>query len=125
MQHQLRAGLSMHSVYEKNLEQYIGIAGLFHFNMIESDPRIEIAFALFPDYWRKGYGHEIVEALLTWGRAHRSSTIVAIVHPKNQGSITLLEHHGFKFKNMSAREGQPARYYVNEASRPSFLQPST
>lgn len=125
MQHQIRKGLSMHTVYEKNLQKYIGIAGLFHFNMIETDPRIEIAFALLPDYWRQGYGHEIVKAFVTWGQIHRSPTIVAMVNPQNRGSITLLEHHGFKFKNMSAREGQPAGYYENTSSRPSFLQPLT
>lgn len=55
----------------------------------------EIHYSLIPDYWKKGYATEVVQALLKYGfetlGLHRIETGVAT---QNFASIKLLEHVG-------------------------------
>lgn len=115
--HFYKFGFSLGSVRRKGHPKQIGQAGLYHFNLIETDPRIEIAFAFYPAYWGQGYATETVQALQQWAFEHINETrIVAVVNPKNKGSRAVLEKCGFVHTDMTSREGIAACYY--EYNRP-------
>lgn len=76
----------------------IGTCTLFH--MDEGNKRAEIGYALNRRYWRQGYIHEALSALIDYAfdtlDLHR---LEADVDPRNGASIRVLERLGF------AREG--------------------
>lgn len=56
----------------------------------------EVGFLLHPDYWQKGYGAEVLRALIAYGFQERGlDRITADVDPNNQASIALLQKLGF------------------------------
>lgn len=57
----------------------------------------EIGYILHPDHWRKGFGAEILLALIAYGFEERGfDCIVADVDPQNIASINLLSRMGFE-----------------------------
>lgn len=67
----------------------VGTAGFWKGN--------EIGFILHPDFWRQGYGSEILGALIAHGfEVLGFEEIVADVDPRNAASIRLLTKLGFE-----------------------------
>lgn len=94
--YQERYGIDFCSVFEKNTNQFIGQAGLFHLGFDETQKEFEIAYRLLPEYWGKGYATELVKALVDWGFTHLEVTkIVAVTHPDNIASQQVLKKTGF------------------------------
>ncbi len=94
-------GLGFYSVLEKETNDFVGQAGLFHlgFNVKQSD--IELAYRLHPKYWNKGYATELAKALIEYGFSKFSlSKIVAIVHPENERSRRVMERAGMSYYGM-------------------------
>jgi RimJ/RimL family protein N-acetyltransferase len=57
----------------------------------------EIGYILHPDHWRKGFGAEILQALIAYGFEERGfDHIFADVDPENVASIKLLKRMGFE-----------------------------
>lgn len=66
----------------------IGKAGFWHMP--------EIGYLLHPDFWRRGFGHEALQALVAYGFQDRGlAQITADVDPDNAASIGLLAKLGF------------------------------
>ncbi len=81
--------------FEKETDEFIGQAGLFHLGMDESQSDIEIAYRLHRKYWGKGYASELVRALIAWGFKNLSTKkLIAIVHPGNTRSHRVLKKFG-------------------------------
>jgi ribosomal-protein-alanine N-acetyltransferase len=115
--HQIHFGFSLGPVTERGQTTPIGQAGIYHFNLQETDPRIEIAFAFLKPYWQKGYATEVVEGLLEWGFTTFGITeVVAVAHPKNKASARVLEKNNFHYMKMSKREKMPVRYFKYKRS---------
>ena len=55
-----------------------------------------IGYSIGKKYWGKGYGTEIVKAMIQNLRSENYSIIKAWTHPENQGSIRILEKTGFQ-----------------------------
>ncbi|MFK7838293.1 MAG: GNAT family N-acetyltransferase [Sulfitobacter sp.] len=56
----------------------------------------EIGYILHPDYWRRGFGREALQAVIAYGFEERKlARIIADVDPDNAGSIALLTKLGF------------------------------
>lgn len=84
------------SVFEKNSDQFIGQAGLFHLGFDETQNEFEIAYRLLPEYWGNGYGTELAKALVNWGFTHLEvKKLVAVTHPDNIASQQVLKKTGF------------------------------
>ena len=57
----------------------------------------EIGYILHPDHWRKGFGAEMLQALIAYGFEERGfDHIFADVDPENVASIKLLGRMGFQ-----------------------------
>lgn len=56
----------------------------------------EIGYMLLPEYWKQGYGTEIVQWIVRTARGVGVRRITAATHHGNEASIRLLEKMGFK-----------------------------
>ena len=97
--YQEKHGLGFCTVFEKETEQFIGEAGLFHLLFDDSQTDMEINYHLNKKFWGKEYATEIVQSLLQWGFEHLSiPKIVATSYPENIASQKVLQKNGFVFK---------------------------
>ncbi|RUR05735.1 N-acetyltransferase [Legionella sp. km772] len=99
--HQKKHGFSLGSVFKKDGLEFVGRAGLIYKNYDDSQPEIEVAYALLPKYWKQGYAVELALSLINW--AHTSlfiSNIIGIVNPENLKSKKVLENTGMNFFRM-------------------------
>ena len=95
--------------------ELIGTATLFNLNL--DNRRAEIGYGLDRAFWRQGYMHEALQALLSYAfndlALHR---LEADVDPRNAGSIGTLEKLGFQ------REGYlRERWHVNGEIQDAFF----
>ena len=94
-------GLGFYSVFEKETNDFIGQAGLFHLGFNFNQPDIELAYRLHIKHWKKGYATELATALIEYGFNKLSlPKIVAMVHPKNDRSRRVMEKAGMLYHGM-------------------------
>ncbi|MBA3537260.1 MAG: GNAT family N-acetyltransferase [Tatlockia sp.] len=97
--HFKKHNFSLGSVYLKHSHKFIGRAGLIYFNYNDKQPKIEVAYALLPDYWGKGYATELTKALSIWAFQNLSiNKLIAVVHPENIASEHVLIKSGMSSK---------------------------
>lgn len=90
--HQEKHGFSLGCVLEKESGVFVGRAGLIYLAYDDTQPEIEVAYALLKTAWGKGYGVELAKALIDWGFEHLAvSKLVAIINPNNEHSRRVLE----------------------------------
>jgi|SRR6185436_18186841 len=64
--------------------------------IIKEHHRAEIGYAMFPEYWGKGFMTEAIQRVIDYGFSEiKFHSIEANVNPNNQPSIKLLERVGF------------------------------
>ena len=91
-------GFGLWMVETKESETHIGICGLLKREVLED---VDIGYALLPEFWSKGYALESASGVLSYAREKLGlNRVVAVVNPKNQSSIRLLEKLGFAFEKM-------------------------
>ncbi|MCW8472342.1 GNAT family N-acetyltransferase [Fluoribacter gormanii] len=82
---------SLGSVFVKDSQEFIGRAGLIYFNYDDNQPEVELAYALLPQYWGKGYATEITTSLIDFAfRNLNMQKLIAVVHPENASSQNVL-----------------------------------
>jgi RimJ/RimL family protein N-acetyltransferase len=83
------------AIAEKKSNELIGTITLFNLNL--DNRRAEIGYGLDRAFWRQGYMHEALKALVSHAfndlSLHR---LEADVDPRNAGSIRTLEKLGFQ-----------------------------
>jgi RimJ/RimL family protein N-acetyltransferase len=95
---------------------FIGRAGLLYFAYDENQSDIEIGYRLHKDFWGKGYGTELVKALINWGFEHLSvNKLVAVINPDNIRSRRVLEKSGMHYVGK-------CQYYEDEVDRYEILK---
>jgi ribosomal-protein-alanine N-acetyltransferase len=58
---------------------------------------VELGYSVFPDYRRRGYAREAVQALMDWARReHGISRFVVSISPENGPSLALARGFGFQ-----------------------------
>lgn len=55
----------------------------------------EVIYGFGADYWRRGYGTQVLGAMIEFAAARRITPLHAIAYPDNAASIALLKRHGF------------------------------
>lgn len=88
----LQHGYGTGAVVERETSEMIGWAG---FARPRDEPE-QIIYGLGARHWRRGYGREIVEALVQFADTRGMETVYATVDPGNLVSARLLEESGFK-----------------------------
>jgi RimJ/RimL family protein N-acetyltransferase len=98
IQHQEKHGFGFGFVYDKESGVFLGRAGILYLSYDETQPDIEVACRLHKIFWGKGYGVEIVRALLKWSFEHLSvDRVIATVHPKNDRSRGVVNKIGMDY----------------------------
>jgi RimJ/RimL family protein N-acetyltransferase len=100
--HYQRHGFSLGTVFEKSSTKFIGRAGLIYLAFDETQPDIEVGYALLPAYWGQGFATELTVAIINWGFAHLDvARLVGIINPANLASQYVLEKSELKFVSYS------------------------
>ncbi len=90
------------AVLEKIRLQPIGLAKFVRMDENEA----EIGYALSPEFWRKGYGHEITQALISCAKHSTNlKSLLAIIDPENEASFQLLLKNNFHFSHSLKEQG--------------------
>jgi RimJ/RimL family protein N-acetyltransferase len=93
-----RFGFGLCRVELKETTVPTGICGLLKRDVLED---VDIGYALFPEFWSKGYAHEAATAIMTLAREQFGfKRVLAITNPNNKSSIRLLEKMSFRFERM-------------------------
>lgn len=93
-----RLGFGMYRTELKEGGTPIGICGLVKRASLKD---VDIGFALFPQFWGKGYAFEAASAVLAFGRSVLGlRRIVAVTTHDNHDSIRVLEKLGLRFERM-------------------------
>ncbi|NVJ69756.1 MAG: GNAT family N-acetyltransferase [Alphaproteobacteria bacterium] len=88
-------GFGLYVVELKEDDTPVGTCGLVNRDGLNAP---DIGFTFLPEHMRMGYGYESAAAVLKFGREALSiPRILAIVNPKNQKSIGLIEKLGLVF----------------------------
>ncbi|MBA2657334.1 MAG: GNAT family N-acetyltransferase [Tatlockia sp.] len=94
--YQEKHGMGFCLAFEKESGNFIGEAGLFHLLFNDAQPEVEIGYHLYKKFWGKGYGTELVKALIQWGFEHLSvNKLIASTYPNNIASQKILKKSGF------------------------------
>jgi [ribosomal protein S5]-alanine N-acetyltransferase len=110
--HFQKHGFSLGSVFAKESGQFIGRAGLIYVAYNDTQPDIEIGYALHQFAWNKGYGIELAKALIDWGFAFLPiNKLVADTHPNNERSRRVLEKAGMNYIGIGTYENNEAAWY--------------
>lgn len=96
--HHAKHGFSLGNVYEKETGLFVGRAGLVYLAMDDTQPEIEVGYALHKKFWNKGYATELSKAFIQWGFQHLPiKYLVAVTHPENDRSRQVLEKSGMRY----------------------------
>lgn len=91
-------GFGLYLVQLKETRESIGMCGLIKRDQLKD---VDIGYAFLPRYWSKGYAIESALSVKEHARAEIGlKRIVAIVDPRNAGSIRVLEKLGMTFEKM-------------------------
>jgi [ribosomal protein S5]-alanine N-acetyltransferase len=89
-------GFGFYLVAEKLTQRPIGMCGFIKRQELEN---VDLGFAFLPDFIGKGFGYEIAQATLHYGKeVLKLGRIIAIVDPRNTASNALLQKLGFVFE---------------------------
>ncbi|MBA3537650.1 MAG: GNAT family N-acetyltransferase [Tatlockia sp.] len=111
--YQKKQGMGFCLVFERESTHFIGEAGLFHLLFDDAQPEIELGYHLHKKFWGKGYGTELVKALIHWGFQHLSiNRLVSTTYPDNVASQKVLKKAGFDYSSKKQlANGQELLWY--------------
>jgi len=90
--------------------EQIGSSGL---QPLEDTGEIEVGYNLAEKHWRKGYGYESAMGWLRFGFEKCGlERIVAVAHPDNTGSWTIMEKCGMTYQRTEEHYGQDCVFYA-------------
>lgn len=97
------------AMVEKTSNQFIGWCGLWR--LAEND-EIEVGYALFKEFWGKGYAAEASKAFLDYGFNQLNlEKIVAVANPENKSSRRVMEKLGMKYDYLGEFYGRDLVHY--------------
>lgn len=112
--HWKRHGFGLWLLRTRELNDFVGYAGIQH-AIVENGDEIELAYAIRPEYWRKGFATEMSNAALKFGfETLHLEKIVAFTLPHNLASRSVMEKCGFIYQRDIVHAGLPHVLYVIE-----------
>ncbi len=83
------------AIIEKASNKFIGWCGLW---LLEETDETEVGYALFKEFWGRGFALEAAEAFLRYGFADLNlDKIAAVASPENKGSRRVMEKLGMNY----------------------------
>jgi ribosomal-protein-alanine N-acetyltransferase len=111
--HYRKQGFCLGSVFEKGSGNFVGRAGLVYLNYDDSQLDVEIGYELSKRCWDRGYGSELVTALIYWGFNHLGvNKLVAVTRPENQKSQYIMKKAGMRYEKLTQFRGEDYLFYV-------------
>jgi len=90
-------GFGLMAIVLKESGDVIGMCGLIRRPVLDD---VDIGYSLLPKYWLKGYAVEACRGVMQNAKEIGLKRVVAIVDPKNAGSIRVLEKLGMRYEKM-------------------------
>ncbi len=123
IEHYDKYGFSLGTVFEKETGAFVGRAGLIHFCFDDSQPDLEFGYALFREYWGKGYGTELSKGIIDWAFKNLDvPRVLAVIRPPNHASRHVLEKAGMHYLKYSIYQGLVVALYEIQRNFVDFSQ---
>jgi ribosomal-protein-alanine N-acetyltransferase len=101
-------GYGLWAVELKETGEFVGRVGLIH-----QDEGIEVAYALVPRHWHRGYAAEAAQACRDWAFTHLDcDRVISLVHTRNLPSCRVAERNGMRIVADIARANLPHHMYA-------------
>ncbi len=121
--HQQKHGFSLCNVFEKESNTFVGRAGIIYLAFDDTQPEIEVGYALLKPYWNKGYATELTHALIKWGFENLSvDYLVGVIKPKNERSRHVLEKAGMRYIKPYLYRGHEVAYYQIDKNKITYAK---
>lgn len=109
IEHWDKYGFGVWAVTDGESGKLMGHCGL---NTIEITKEVEVLYALYPDFWGKGYATEAALASCEYALNHlKMDRIIALSKPDNDRSRNVIEKSGFKFIDYRQYFNMECAYY--------------
>ena len=99
------SGLGHLAVFNKENNEFIGVAGVLPRN-IQGEDRYEIAYSILPKYWGQGYATEISKQIKEFAQQHLEiDELISIIHLRNTESAKVaIKNDGVIWKRIEYKE---------------------
>ncbi|HEX2206437.1 MAG TPA: GNAT family N-acetyltransferase [Longimicrobium sp.] len=106
-----RHGFGLWATVRRADGRLMGRCGLLS-QEVDGERHVEVAYALAPEFWGRGYATEVARAL----RHHAFRTLdaphlISLIRPENAASIAVAERNGMTFWKMADFRGYRVRVY--------------
>ena len=110
LEHQIKYGYGLFSVFLKNEGILIGDCGLEHMD-VDGKTEGELGYDIRSDYWRKGYATEAASAVREYAfTVIGLNRLISLIRPSNIASIRVAEKTGMIKEQSIKRSGHV--YYI-------------
>ena len=100
--------IGVYCIKHKETNKFIGLGKI----VMVGDREAEIGYALLPDNWNMGYGHEISQELVKYAKSiNYIDSLIAITDPENTASKRILAKSHFTLHQVCTIEDLPAEIY--------------
>jgi len=109
-----RFGYSLLAIEKKAGGEFIGHAGLLHWDDVDGRDDVEVAYMLLPAFWGFGYATEAAHAAKSWAFEYLApDRVVSFIVAENEPSIKVAERNGMsRLKRLEEnRFGRPIYVY--------------
>lgn len=106
-------GLGYFWVVLKKDGSFLGTANFNHFSPFEVE---HVGVHLARAFWSRGYGTEIVEALLQFAKSEGRNVVHALVQEGHDASLQMLNKAGMQFKEKRENAGDILHIYQKQWS---------
>lgn len=109
-----RLGYSLLAVERRSDGDFVGQAGLLHWDDVDAREDVEVAYMLTPENWGVGYATEAARACRDWAFVHLDvDRVVSFIVTGNRPSIAVARRNGMRrLKRLeNNRFGKPIYVY--------------
>lgn len=110
-------GIGLWFWFEKTTKRFVGRAGLRQVKVDDTE-EVEVAYALMPEYWRKGLATEIAQACVEVAfEILKLTKLVCFTLPTNKASQRVMEKLGFQYSKSITHAGLSHVLYELKANK--------
>lgn len=99
------------AVIEKKTSEFIGMSGIIP-RELDGKNYFEIAYSLKPKYWSKGFGTEMAQEMMRFGKQNiNTNQFISIIHENNIFSTNVAKKNGMELLFKSSYLGMNVDVY--------------